>query len=179
MSMASKPAGPIVLQLTRVMTAPPEAIAVVGFRVRTFCDERDVDLWLDIRRRAFAKERVGVRGWTRDDFRQEFFDKPWWDPERLWFVEPVVPEGEVASAVATVALAARGDSTEAQPVVHWLAVLPGYRRRGLGRLLMNTLERYCWEHGFPRVALETHRDWDRAVQFYQALGYRAGEAGDV
>jgi GNAT superfamily N-acetyltransferase len=55
--------------------------------------------------------------------------------------------------------------------VHWLAVLPGWRRRGVGRYLMSVLEARAWELGYREVWLETHAAWAEAVRLYQALGY--------
>ena len=69
-------------------------------------------------------------------------------------------------------LALRGADEAARPVVHWLAVLPAWRRRGIGRLLMSVLEARAWELGYREVWLETHAAWEEAVRFYRALGYR-------
>lgn len=57
------------------------------------------------------------------------------------------------------------------PVVHWLLVDPNYRRRGIGRLLMNCLERAAWDAGHRELQLETHAGWSAAVAFYQSIGY--------
>jgi len=58
---------------------------------------------------------------------------------------------------------------EKQGKIGRLAVLPGYRGRGVGRLLMATLEAVALEHGLSRL-------WCHAqvavVPFYKKLGYR-------
>jgi GNAT superfamily N-acetyltransferase len=59
-----------------------------------------------------------------------------------------------------------------RPFVHWLAVVPPWRRLGLARLLMTHLEDVCWQQGYRKIHLETHAHWDAAVQFYHALGFR-------
>jgi GNAT superfamily N-acetyltransferase len=74
-----------------------------------------------------------------------------------------------------VTLALRGAGPQAQPVVHWLAVHPAWRRRGVGRLLMAALEACAWDAGGRTLALETHEDWRAAIEFYGALGYTSGQ----
>ena len=96
--------------------------------------------------------------------------KTWWRPEAMWFAETDSPS-LTASAVGTVTLARRGDTPEARPAVHWLAVLPSWRRRGVGRLLITSLEAAVWETGQRQVWLETHAQWGEAAQLYESLGY--------
>ena len=141
---------------------------IPGVVVRTFAGESDIDRWLELRDRAFAEQSPGVRLWTRADFTVEFLDKPWWSPERMWFAE-------ANDVVGSVALAVRGHQAAATPVVHWLMVSPEWRRRGVGELLVNTLEAACWNAGYRRVALETHTGWLAAEAFYRALGYETDE----
>jgi GNAT superfamily N-acetyltransferase len=111
-----------------------------------------------------------VGDWDEADFRREFLNKPWWSPKRMWFAEG---QGSESPIVGTVTLAVRGEGPHAKPVVHWLAVLPGYRRRGIGRLLMATLEAAVWDAGGRQVWLETHSAWAEAARLYAALGYKA------
>lgn len=49
-----------------------------------------------------------------------------------------------------------------------VAVLPEYRRRGVGEALMLALERWAFEEGLGRVALNAQ---EAAVPFYKRLGY--------
>jgi GNAT superfamily N-acetyltransferase len=132
--------------------------------VRTFGGEADIDRWLELRARAFADQKPAVRAWTRHDFEAEFLAKPWWSHERMWFAE-------TQATVGSVTLAIRGRPPDELPVVHWLMVLPDWRRRGLGRLLVRTLEAACWRTGYRQVGLETHVHWSEANAFYRALGY--------
>ncbi|HJT34736.1 MAG TPA: GNAT family N-acetyltransferase [Pirellulales bacterium] len=128
----------------------------------------DIEIWLELRRRTFERELPAIRAWSRDDFQAEFMAKPWWSPERLWFAEAALSDNQVASAIGAVALAMRAGD---QPVIHWLMVLPEWRRRGVGRLLLNALEVACWDAGYRRIGLETHAAWSSAVEFYRAMGY--------
>jgi GNAT superfamily N-acetyltransferase len=156
------------------MTSRPIARSVAHLRLRTFGQPDDVERWLELRHRAFARQRVGVRTWSAADFAAEFLTKGWWMPERLWFAETPAPDG-APWTVGTVTLALRGTGTAARPVVHWLAVLPEWRRRGVARLLMAELEAAAWDAGYREIYLETHAGWTAAAGFYQELGYRPAE----
>jgi GNAT superfamily N-acetyltransferase len=139
--------------------------SVPGVSVRTFGGDHDIDVWLGLRERAFAAETPAVRPWSRADFAAEFLDKWWWSAERMWFAE-------ADGVIGSVTLGVRGRSPAATSVVHWLMVVPEWRRRGVGRLLVTCLERACWEQGERRTALESHTGWAVATAFYRSLGYR-------
>jgi GNAT superfamily N-acetyltransferase len=165
----------IVVQMTRTMSTRAVVPAVEGIRLRNYRGPEDIVDWLDLRRRAFARQRVGVGDWDECDFRREFLEKPWWKSERMWFAELADSASAASAIVGTVTLAQRGTGASAKPVVHWLAVLGGYRRRGIGRLLMATLEAAVWDSGGRQVWLETHNAWREAARLYESLGYKAVE----
>jgi GNAT superfamily N-acetyltransferase len=159
-----------VLQMTKRLETAPSLAPVDGVAVRTFLPE-NVAAWLALRDRAFARERVGVRAWSEADFRGEFLDRWWWRPQWMWLAEHAESD-RTAELVGSVTLAMRGSEEAARPVVHWLIVAPRWRRRGVGRLLLSNLERAAWEAGHHEIWLETHAQWEAAVKFYEALGYR-------
>jgi GNAT superfamily N-acetyltransferase len=168
-----------VLQLAHSLAIRPPRIEVPGVSLRTFSQAdpgEDVDRWLELRRQAFARERLGVRHWDRNDFQQEMLGKQWWHAGRTWLAEVDTavdtPDEAREHLIGAVTLAMRGTGEAAVPVVHWLIVRPPWRRRGVGRMLMATLEAECWDQGFRQVRLETHAGWRRAVQFYERLGYQ-------
>jgi GNAT superfamily N-acetyltransferase len=159
-----------VLQLTHCLTQRPAAPPIADVRLRHYDGPRDIPIWLDLRRRAFARQKLGVRDWDAGDFEHELLNKSWWHPRAMWFAETqslLLP----AAAVGTVTLAWRGDPPDAKPVVHWLAVLPGFRRRGVARLLVSALEAAVWDAGGRQVWLETHVNWVEAARLYHSLGY--------
>jgi GNAT superfamily N-acetyltransferase len=162
-----------VLHLYRTLQEPPELPGLPGVDLRHFAGPNDIGAWLELRHRAFAREQVGVRQWQPTDFEAEFLIKPWWRPERLWFAEAKtgLPGLRTRSAVGTITLAFRGTGETAQPVIHWLAVLPGWRRRGVARLLLAALEKSCWDAGYREIGLETHAAWIAARRFYEQAGY--------
>jgi GNAT superfamily N-acetyltransferase len=159
-----------VLQLTHKLIDWPAAAPIADVRLRHYEGPQDINTWLELRRRAFARQQVGVRDWEAADFEREFLHKSWWHPRAMWFAETkssMLPP----AAVGTVTLARRGDAPEGKPVVHWLAVLPSYRRRRIGRLLMSALETSVWDAGGRQVWLETHSQWAEAARLYESLGY--------
>lgn len=159
-----------VLHLCHALTERPLAADCPTVSLRTYQGPGDIDRWLEIRERAFARERVGVGRWTHADFEREFLAKPWWSPEHLWFAVPA--ESNAAERiVGTVTLARRGIGATSRPVIHWLAVLPAWRRQGVGRLLVRTLEIACWDAGEREILLETHAAWEKAARLYESLGY--------
>jgi mycothiol synthase len=168
-----------IFQFCHALAEIPTVAAVEGVRLRTYAGPQDVPLWLELRHRAFARARLGVRQWDETDFEREFLSKPWWRPEHMWFAEGQALISRSWSPVGTVTLALRGSGDAARPVVHWLAVLPAWRRRGVGRLLMSVLEARAWELGYREVWLETHAAWKEAVRLYRALGYREVSARET
>lgn len=166
-----------IVQLTHRLDAPPQVPDLPGVRLRHYAGPQDIALWLDMRRRAFARQRVGVGAWNELDFAREFLDKPWWRHDVMWFVEaqrmPLAP----FETAGTITLARRGEAP-GKPAIHWLAVVPAFRRRGLGRLLVRTVESAVWQQGGRQVWLETHTGWREAAQLYTTLGYQPAEMQD-
>jgi GNAT superfamily N-acetyltransferase len=158
-----------VVHRQRALHARPPSSSAPDVVLRSYRGKEDITTWLRLREQAFARQKVGVRQWDADDFRREFLEKPWWRPDWMWFAETLASE-----SIGTVTLAIRQSASAAIPVVHWLCVLPNWRRRGIGRLLMNTLEQAAWDAGYREVALETHEAWREAAAAYEAMGYRAG-----
>jgi GNAT superfamily N-acetyltransferase len=169
----------VILQMTRKLCEPPQLECLDEVGLRHFQGPADIEVWLDLRRRAFAREKVGVGDWDAADFSREFLEKSWWRPEAMWFAEVRGLPPPDRQVVGTITLAYRGEPPADKPVVHWLAVLPSYRRRGVGRLLVATLEAAAWDAGRRQVWLETHSGWTRAVRLYASLGYVPAEESMV
>jgi ribosomal protein S18 acetylase RimI-like enzyme len=55
--------------------------------------------------------------------------------------------------------------------IHDLAVIPGYRGRGIGRLLLKTVEAKGQELGCCKLTLEVREDNQRAQLLYQKFGF--------
>lgn len=73
-----------------------------------------------------------------------------------------------------IAVCFRGFSTfAARPLmnIHDLAVLPGHRGLGIGRLLLEAVERKAREMGCCKLTLEVHENNRRARGVYEAAGF--------
>ncbi len=161
-----------ILQMRRILTQSPDTKCLSAVRIRPMRYPDDVQPWLHLRREAFARLRLGVRDWTVEDFEREFTAKPWWNPSHVWLAEPgpEILDSAESRPVGTVALARRGQRHEI-PAVHWLAVLPAWRRLGVAKTLLATLETRVWDLGLREIWLETHDKWLAAAQFYRSAGY--------
>jgi GNAT superfamily N-acetyltransferase len=168
----------IILQLTKRLTERPAPAEVPGIRLRHYSGPDDIERWLDLRCRAFARQKVGISAWDAADFEREFLTKPWWRADVMWLAETRAgpAAGEV---VGTVTLARRGQPPADKPVAHWLCVHPAYRRRGIGRLLLATLEAAAWDAGQRQIWLETHAAWREAYELYRVAGFESMTPGPV
>jgi GNAT superfamily N-acetyltransferase len=165
-----------IVQRMRVLNSVPDEVRSEGCDIGSYRGEDDIDNWLAIRNRAFSELENAGRNWNETDFRREFLEQPWWKPEWMWFAFPSNQEAS-KSPVGTVTLAVRTTPSGLRPVVHWLCVLPEWRRRGIARLLMSTLERAAWDAGHREIWLETHVNWKEAAAFYDRLGYEIVSRG--
>ncbi|MES1213729.1 MAG: GNAT family N-acetyltransferase [Singulisphaera sp.] len=156
--------------LKRLQTRPTVG-AAAAFSLRSFAGPTDIPLWLELRNRAFARAKPGILAWNESDMARELFDRPWWSPDRVWFALAHEPGSDQPVALGTVALAARATAEGEAGAVHWLAVLPAWRRRGVARLLMQALEERAWNLGYREIYLETHAGWTGAQRLYEALQY--------
>jgi GNAT superfamily N-acetyltransferase len=172
---------PTILQLRRRLDVRPTITSVAGVNVRHYQNDADISAWLELRHLAFARQRIGVRSWTAEDFRSEFTARWWWTPQRMWLVEPSSSEFSIGNSsapplVGTVILALRGGEDQIEQVraaVHWLMVHPHWRRQQIGSLLIAHLEAAAWDAGYREIWLETHAAWEAAVKFYESRGYVA------
>jgi ribosomal-protein-alanine N-acetyltransferase len=57
--------------------------------------------------------------------------------------------------------------------IHNLAVNPAYRRRGIGRVLLETVVEEARRQGVSRVTLEVRKSNEAAQKLYHALGFSA------
>ena len=68
-------------------------------------------------------------------------------------------------------------STETAEIVR-MSVERSFRRRGIGRLILNRLLQEAQQGGYHQVVLETTATWQGAVDFYTANGFRVTQCQD-
>lgn len=103
---------------------------------------------------------AGDPPWTADQFRSELAGVP----ETRWYVVAESDDGELAGYAG---LMAGVDTVDIQT----LAVLPAYRRRGLGRSLLGELIAEARRRRVADVLLEVRADNEPAIQLYRAQGF--------
>ena len=60
--------------------------------------------------------------------------------------------------------------------VNYLAVAPAHQRKGLGRRLMEEVEKRLLERGCPKLNMQVRSSNTEAMAFYRRLGYVPDEA---
>lgn len=55
--------------------------------------------------------------------------------------------------------------------VYYLGVLPDYRRRGYGRIMMDAVTQRLLEIGCPKINIQVRGDNAEAIGFYENIGY--------
>ena len=125
--------------------------------------------------RAFQKgdETALVALWERCGL-----TRPWNDPRkdiaRKLTVQPElflvgVLDGELVASVMAGYEGHRG-------WVNYLAVAPAHRRKGLGRRLMEEVERRLLGRGCPKLNMQVRSSNTEAMAFYRRLGYVPDDA---
>jgi len=124
--------------------------------IRTADFERDLPKVLDLWRTAGPGIHLG-----RSDTPPELRKKMERDPDLFLVAEE---DGALLGAIL-------GGFDGRRGLVYHLAVTPGLRRAGLGRRLMDELERRLRERGCLKVYLLVTRDNPEALDFYSKLGW--------
>ena len=163
------------IRLTKILVARPEITTLEGVVLRKYVGEEDIDGWLNIRNSTFNAQKSPQIPWQMEDFEREFLRKTWWKPERMWFAD-IHDENGRPRSVGTITWGESGVGPRKSQTVQWLAVLPEWRGRGIGRMLLATLEAACWDAGYREIRLETLSTWQAAMRLYEAAVYRPGES---
>lgn len=132
------------------MTAPSESAGT--WVVESFDAERDLEGVLAVDQASF------VNHWTRDMVLREVRHSP---VSRIFVCRA---EGEVVGYCATWLLC---DEIH----INNLAVLPAWRRRGIGRTLLTHVLRVGRQQGARRATLEVRESNQAALALYHAVGF--------
>lgn len=145
----------------------PEVTLPPGIGIRPFVDGRDEQLMWDVMRAGFEDDWDGTEDageWLRSHQREAVYDPT------LWFF---ARDGD-----KTIGAVQARPQWRAQADTGWLknlAVLPGWRRKGVGRALLMHAAALFHDRGKKHMVLGTFADNPtNAVQFYLSLGMRLG-----
>jgi len=82
--------------------------------------------------------------------------------------------------VGTAAAMCRSDPGAVHPsgcYIRGMGVLPDWRSRGIGYLLLNAIEQFATENGADRLVLSTTPFLDDAIRLYVRFGFERSAAG--
>ena len=137
----------------------PPPVLPENFSLRS-CRAGDEAAWLDIIRRSYGGD------WPDDAFQRHMLSEESFRPERLFFV--VTEAGRPIAAAGALRKLLHGDRTG---YLHMMAVLPEFRRRGLGTALLRRCLIYFREQGWRNAALDTEVSRPEAIALYLANGF--------
>jgi len=123
----------------------------------------DEAAWVEMKNACFREQ--GMRSWSAEDFRRAFTDDPRFEYPRV----TVVMRGAEAVASATAWEADYGEGPVG--LLHWVCVLPSWRRRGLGREVSVRAMRELAARGYADAWLNTSWKREAAVGLYVRLGF--------
>jgi mycothiol synthase len=124
------------------------------------CRAGDEAAWLHIIRRSYGGD------WPDDAFQRHMLSEESFRPERLFFV--VTEAGRPVATAGALQKLLHGDRSG---YLHMMAVLPEFRRRGLGTALLRRCLIYFREQGWRDAVLDTEVSRPEAIRLYLAGGF--------
>ncbi len=152
------------LRMWRELTDLPEAEPPAGYRIRTY-ETGDDAAFVRIKNAAFMVENGGGRAWTGADFEKEYLGSPYFEPGRILFA--ICGEEPVGTTTAWTAMN-RGREVG---LIHWVAVVPEHRKKGLGWVLNVRALHKLKALGYGEAILNTSESLKSAVRLYRRLGF--------
>lgn len=104
---------------------------------------------------------------VREALRESYPTSLYFDIHRWWREGFLVAEldGHPVGFLAAVI------SADSQARILMFAVTTGFRRRGIGSLLMDTFTQHCQQRGIRRIELEVRKSNAEGIRFYGKYGY--------
>ncbi len=152
------------LKMWRELNDLPVARTPAGYRIRTY-ETGDDTAFVRIKNAAFISENTGGRAWTSADFEKEYLDSPYFDPKRVLFA--VCGDEPVGTTTAWTAMYQGRDVG----LIHWVAVVPEHRSKGLGWVLNVRALHKLKALGYGEAILNTSEKLESAVRLYRRLGF--------
>jgi mycothiol synthase len=162
---AEEPSG---VRMQRDLDDLPPLHVPAGYRLRTYL-EGDDEAWMRVIREAFATEAGGHAPTDPDAFRREYLENPLFHPSRIFFAVRE-EDNEVGGTTSSWETEVEGRRVG---LIHWVAVAPDHRGRGLGEALNLAALHDMRARGHREAHLNTSRELPHAVRLYERLGFRA------
>lgn len=123
----------------------------------------------------WRKQPMGVTLKYREEFLKGFWIWIQQSESQVFIVEESVLE-EVSSAQSLGYLVLHGSAREeltgvTQGWIMDIVVLPEWRGKGAGRMLLDAAEDYCREHGIPYLGLAVSSHNVKALRLYEKFGF--------
>jgi mycothiol synthase len=153
------------LRMWRELEHLPEAKPPSGYGIRTFETGDDV-AFVRIKNAAFQSGNGGGRPWTVADFEKEYMDSPYFERKRVLFA--VCGDEPVGTTTAWTAM----HHGREVGLIHWVAVVPEHRNKGLGWVLNVRALHRLKALGYREAILNTSETLESAVRLYHRLGFK-------
>ncbi|XP_031567637.1 uncharacterized protein LOC116302479 isoform X1 [Actinia tenebrosa] len=139
----------------------PKASFPDGYTLHTW-QEGAEKIWLDIVTKAF--EPGFLTNWTTETFIQRYFVQPQFRRDGFFLVK-------YGNNFIATAFAWQDEEVSSQGRLHWLAVLPEHRRKGIAKALCYCVLQYHKHHEKNMVLLKTEVYRDKGIQLYEKIGF--------
>ena len=153
------------LRMWRNLEDLPKVEVANGYTLRSF-EPGDASAFVEIKNEAFSEEHGGGRDWTLFDFHKEYLDSPHFRPERVLFAA-----SEEKLVGTTTAWTSEFEGREVG-LIHWVAVVPEHRSKGLGQALNVQALHKLKEMGYEECVLSTNESLSSAVRLYLRLDFQ-------
>jgi GNAT superfamily N-acetyltransferase len=154
---------------------PPFSTALASAAlVRSFGLERDAERVRQLAQAVHAKGDVAPRG---AGLLAETVSRPDRQVEAWLALPDACPGGHAPGQpgpelLGLVTLVAGRSAAGERASIGWLLVHPEARRRGIARLLVGQACRRARDQGAREVEVECRSDWQEAIAFWEAVGFR-------
>jgi mycothiol synthase len=154
------------MRMIRPLTNLPPLTTSPGYRLRPY-RPGDEEPWVQLINAAFATEKRTFDPLTSGSFEKEF---PIASGERYDWILFAERESDGALAGTTAAWEAEREGRR-WGLIHWVAVDPAHRGRGLGEALILAALHAMRARGHTEVYLNTDPALAAAVRVYERLGF--------
>lgn len=141
----------------------PELDLPEGYGLRTY-RVGDEEAWSGLINRAYSTTPNKTE-YTPEKVREKWIETPCFMPDGSFFV---THDGELVGCFMAWREVDEGPD---RGRLHWLAVDPGHRRKGIAKFLTATVLRHLQENGLDSIFLDTGYNLPVAMEMYRKFGF--------